>query len=700
MNENNGIKNEELGTCWNRLHDIDELFRNTRFALDENDMERVRKQIRQTDARINDDSVPVKIVITGRMNAGKSMMADVLFFGGKGVLNSEATPATANITYIRCTNERHREECAIVHFLRRDDVEQMENYISKQSEDGKSDDAGAIADKIRFQETEQLLSKINADPAKRDLLLDTEKKIKRDELRKYSDVEGEFSDYVSYIEVYIDDVRLKDLEIVDTPGLGDPVASRSEKARDESRTAEVVFYLSCARHFMNMEDADEFARLKRAGCKNIVLIMSQFDEVFEPEDEEEELSDLKDTFIYDQIADEGKERIKDAMKRNGVEYEPVEIIPICALGAKLSRHTLEEDDSYYRNKVSKLFPDLSDYDAVDELSGIHNLQKERERVTKEKESIREDFNKEMLRKCQIEVENVYQSLLERIKNDIAMKEAILKNPEDAVEAEKALGEWERLLYSEIRKALGEICTEIDQECENIKKELYSHASSARKNMDDAKSPDSLNGAYEYTFRNAVDDMFSNGIEGRLSFEDGSKTYGQMFERFKNTLHKSHVPEKIAATRGLTGRVYGILQNTFEAEIHAKYRGVLRNALPENNIKDILNDNYETVLLHSPGFKYKSNPWKKRAKKNASAVAKCKEAVDKAVGSINSSVDYYSSNNIRTLFETIQDKLRSDASSEIDTVKEELRQRNTKALEDQIEECRTWLEELEKLDCAE
>lgn len=699
MRENNGIRNEELNSCWELLYNIEEIVRDTPFALDQADMERVKKNIREVDARFYDKSVPIKIVVAGRMKAGKSMMTDVLFFNGEGILNSEATPATANITYIRRIDEEHKEEGAKVYFLKHEDVKQMENYLEGQSEDGNSDDASAIADKIKLQETERLLKKINADPQKRDSLLGKDKWIKRSQLRQYSDAEGEFSAYVDHIELYINDDRLKDLEIADTPGLGDPVASRSQKARDESRTAEVVFYLSRASHFMNMEDADEFARLKKAGCKNMVLIMSQFDEVFEP-DEEDEISDLRDTLIYDQLAEEGKKRIKDAMKRNGMEYEPVKIIPICALGVKLSLHKLEEDDAFYRSKMAKIFPDLSDYNAVSELSGIRSLQDERERVASEKVRIRYEFNMEMLQKCQSEVWQIYHSLCKQIEDDIAMKNAILDRPDVANKALRAVNQWKDELEIAIDRAMGEICTKIDTECgteEGIGKELYDSARAARENMDSATSPDSLNGAYEYVFRNAVDLMFAEGLVKRMRFDDGKEAYGQMFQSFGAVINEVETPDEIKAINGLKNIVYDMLQNIFEARIHERYHRVLKDAVPHENVIDILNDNYETVRSHSSNFKYKSNPWTGRARKNKDAIDGCKKAIDVAAGAIYEPVKTYCCIEIRALFSSIGQNLKSELGNKIKTVANVLCEKDNKNLKEQIELYNNRLAEIKKLE---
>ncbi len=699
MNVKNGINNEELACFWEQLHNIEEMVKDTPFSLDPSVMNQTRKHLQEADAKLGDDSAPVKIVVTGRMKSGKSMMADVLFFGGEGVLNSDATPATANITYIRCTDELHNKEGARVSFLKTADVKEMENYVAKQSEDGRSDNVNAFADNERYQASQERLAKINADPSKRDSLLGKEKWISLDEVKRYSDTGGEFSDFTDYIEVFINDSRLKGLEIVDTPGLGDPVVSRGQKARDESRTADIVFYLSRASLFMDMEDSDEFARLKKAGCKNMVLIMSQFDEVCEPE--EEEIVDFMDTLDYDSIAEAGKERIRYALRQNGLDYEPVTIIPICALGAKLSLGTLEEDDTFYRNKMSDIFPDLSDKDEVCRLSGISRVQDEVEKAICEKERIREESNARMIGERRNEVLHICQSLKVQIKNDISMKDDILKHPERANKAVDALNNWEiSVIHCIGNAAIGPIYDMIDAECANIIKELHKIARCTKDAMDSAQSPDSINGAYEYTFKNDVHEKFETGIQGRMRFDKGHSMYGRMFECFASGIRKTNIPEEVAEISSLSENLYHLLQDTFESLIHENYTPKLKSAMPIENTLDVLNRNYEKVRESSPDFKYKSNPTKRRAEKNNDAKMKCKKGVDCAEAEIIAILNQYSAHSIRDLFRGLKETLEAKLKAFMSMKKVELGKSNKDVIEKEICEYKQLLANLTGLEIAE
>ncbi len=78
------------------------------------------------------------------------------------------------------------------------------------------------------------------------------------------------------IELPIDD--LKGFEVVDTPGMNDPVASRTQKTREYMANCDVVFFLSRSSQFLDKSD-DELLRdqLPNKGVKRLVLVAGQFD---------------------------------------------------------------------------------------------------------------------------------------------------------------------------------------------------------------------------------------------------------------------------------------------------------------------------------------------------------------------------------------------------------------------------------------
>ena len=71
---------------------------------------------------------------------------------------------------------------------------------------------------------------------------------------------------------------LKDIEVVDTPGLNDPILSRSETTKKFLINCDVVFLLSYAGQFLSNEDIQFLTRtLPSEGIRKAILVGSKFD---------------------------------------------------------------------------------------------------------------------------------------------------------------------------------------------------------------------------------------------------------------------------------------------------------------------------------------------------------------------------------------------------------------------------------------
>ena len=72
---------------------------------------------------------------------------------------------------------------------------------------------------------------------------------------------------------------IPDLDIVDTPGINDPIASRSREAQKLLSKCDAVLLLSYAGQFMDKTDAQFLLkRVREEGIKRRLLIGSKFDQ--------------------------------------------------------------------------------------------------------------------------------------------------------------------------------------------------------------------------------------------------------------------------------------------------------------------------------------------------------------------------------------------------------------------------------------
>ena len=250
----------------------------------------------------------LKIGIVGQVKAGKSSFLNALVFDGKDILPKAATPMTAALTKIAYA----QHSSAKVVFYSKVDWNAIEQAAEKydeeyrnQYEKWKKDRAARLArvgyDGIvlsaepSVHEIEAMKNRIfpqwtsckelvemaanNSDIL---IKLDSEEDVSienmEQDLEQYVGAKGKYTPIVKYIEIGIANELLKDIQIVDTPGLGDPIRSRSEKTKEFLMACDVVFLLSPTSQFMSREDVDLMMNtLPNESIHRAVIVGSQFD---------------------------------------------------------------------------------------------------------------------------------------------------------------------------------------------------------------------------------------------------------------------------------------------------------------------------------------------------------------------------------------------------------------------------------------
>ncbi|SFS76790.1 Dynamin family protein [Succinivibrio dextrinosolvens] len=256
----------------------------------------------------------LNIGIIGRVKAGKSSLLNAMFFKGKNVLPKAATPMTAALTVIAYGDAC----CAKVEYYSSEDIRNIKKSYTEYK--NKYDE---YYDKFLSEIQEKNKNKPNL-PGKDPSYL-AEKKAKRemqsnerlsasydqylkmidsgvmDEFTKEKEFEeihadspeilmklledrvganGKYMPFTKSVELKLPLEELKNLEIVDTPGLDDPVISRSQRTEDYLANAEVVFIVSPAGSFLNNSDFTLIDRLsghRGEGIRELFLVASQID---------------------------------------------------------------------------------------------------------------------------------------------------------------------------------------------------------------------------------------------------------------------------------------------------------------------------------------------------------------------------------------------------------------------------------------
>lgn len=263
----------------------------------------------------------LKIGIVGEVKAGKSSFLNALIFNGENILPQAATPMTAALTkltyshipgakvvfytdydwqQIETLSNKYDERFLQIYqqkFLKQQpECKESYNVIKKVREEflGTTSDISSdnIDDMIKNSIDEQINPQYRACKElttmvyERQLplgeLLNATSTVKitdvEKDLEKYVGASGEFTPLVKHIELGLKNEFLKGFEIIDTPGLNDPILSRSDTTKNFLMNCDLVFLLSYSGQFLNSEDINFIANtLPSESIQHAVLVGSKFD---------------------------------------------------------------------------------------------------------------------------------------------------------------------------------------------------------------------------------------------------------------------------------------------------------------------------------------------------------------------------------------------------------------------------------------
>ncbi|BEE28646.1 hypothetical protein ATCC49503_01660 [Helicobacter pylori] len=95
-------------------------------------------------------------------------------------------------------------------------------------------------------------------------------------LLQFVGANGKFMPHTKAVGISLNNPNLKDLEVIDTPGVNDPIVSREE--RTKLKDCDVVFIVSPSNQFLTDSDMDLFDRVSnKEGLQEIYFVASQAD---------------------------------------------------------------------------------------------------------------------------------------------------------------------------------------------------------------------------------------------------------------------------------------------------------------------------------------------------------------------------------------------------------------------------------------
>ncbi|GAA9098479.1 dynamin family protein [Helicobacter pylori] len=293
--------------------------------------EELEKTLKEMQAKDRD----LKVGIIGRVKAGKSSLLNALIFEGVEVLPKAATPMTASLTVLKYAQNLSAE----VEFYSPKDILELKNEheryvrefnrivdeevkkqkekqsLSNRAKEGikslgnilnrnKSTEAAPkenilsdeeivkraerIAKNELEKDTKLVSSHDQYERMKKSRLTNTETKDSRiqansleelnQKLLQFVGANGKFMPHTKAVEISLNNPNLKDLEIIDTPGVNDPIVSREARTKALLKDCDVVFIVSPSGQFLTDSDMDLFDRVShKEGLQEIYFVASQAD---------------------------------------------------------------------------------------------------------------------------------------------------------------------------------------------------------------------------------------------------------------------------------------------------------------------------------------------------------------------------------------------------------------------------------------
>lgn len=435
------------------LSEHQELFDEGKFL----DFQSVTTTLETEIQRAQQDARKLSIGIVGAMKAGKSSFLNACIFGGKDVLPKAATPMTAALTRIRYSETPQ----ATVHFYERKDWEKIEDNAQKYEEQlntkysnyckiydrSHADSTEGVCSKQVFERTlfqqdvsevlksaKELTQMVGSNSAILEHLGDADV-LDGDimaKLQDYVGARGRFTPIVNYVELEVNLPELEDLEIVDTPGLNDPIVSRSYATRQFLRACDVVILLSPCSQFMDANTVGLMANgLPANGVRKVIVVGSKLDSglLNEPKGSFAVASQHALNSYKGQFRNTMQQAMRNNPRRAGImekisESDLLFVSSTCSsMARKQKQHQpLSPAENLVLQNLHSNFPDF-DETLLSSIGGINKVLKTLEAVRQQKAEIIHGKNNTLLETAQIN----HLRALDKIQQELSSSRTTLKN---------------------------------------------------------------------------------------------------------------------------------------------------------------------------------------------------------------------------------------------------------------------------------
>ena len=210
------------------------------------------------------------LAVIGQVKAGKSTFLNTLLFGGQDLLPQAASPKTAVLTRL----EYAQEARLTVEYYTEEDWAQLRKAAAVPLE---SPAARGARDILRAGEGLEATRVRCAEQGAQSFACPDERAL-GDLLEQTAGGRGAEAPFVKSVTLGLCRDELRGVSVVDTPGLNDPVLSRSQRTREYLGACDAAFFLSHSGYFLDENDLALLAsQLPQKGVRRLCLVASRFD---------------------------------------------------------------------------------------------------------------------------------------------------------------------------------------------------------------------------------------------------------------------------------------------------------------------------------------------------------------------------------------------------------------------------------------
>lgn len=420
----------------------------------------------------------LNIGVVGQVKAGKSSFLNTLLFEGKDILPKASTPKTATLTKM----EYSEKNIIQIEYYSVEEWEVLEDNAVVELDDEIYTSAREIVDMVKRnglnprEHLEKNFEKIQFNSYE-DLIAN---------LNDYVGEDGKFTPIVKAVTLYLNKEEFKGLSIVDTPGLNDPIVSRTIRTKEFIEVCDVVFFLSQSGSFLDKSDWILLSsQLPQKGVKKLVLIASKYDsgirDILRVSDDDDIFGEDENTAdnipkackiiekkLRKRARSKTEEFVHDLELRKS-SPELIEVIKQCAepiMVSSLAYNMTGKDASEYSSEEKNIYFALKQFssDMESDLKLLGNFDKVRllfDDVVREKEKILEQKAKSFIPNANEELKNLLLGFAEKANKRVSVLEG--NDREQLMEQKKLIENQMGSVKADIAVVFGEMNTKLEIE---------------------------------------------------------------------------------------------------------------------------------------------------------------------------------------------------------------------------------------------